>query len=991
MKRNKQFMKRNKQKILFFLLALLLPAISQAQSGKITGHIRDLFTSQSIDSVKVSLLSQDGRVLATDSAFIQKVSQGFSVLGFEDLINKKDMASGTPFSITAPREGKYKLRFESEGYEIQQADVTATFTKRRNTFDVGDIYLQLRGQQLGEAEVKATKIKMYYKGDTLVYNASAFKMADGSTLEDLLKKLPGVEVKDGGIYSNGKFVESLLIGGKDFFKGTPTDVIKSLPAYTVDKLRVYEREGESSRTTGTDMDDKQLVMDLRLKREYVGSWTARLNAEAGTEKRYSATFMLMRTDDRQYFQLNGDFNNLNRLMELGEDFAAANMWGVGVKATKNLKGRYSFIPNDKVELKLESSYTHSGNDDTRTENVENFLETGNTFRLSDNMAFEKATNANASANLNLRPRKGQHYTLGYSFNYDYKHLTSASRQAFFTENPAKIVAQSPLDSAFSAQSSNIFGDILSYALMQEKLKNGYALKHKADAQAEIAFGGNLLTVTGNLEHNRNHDETFDHYLLNTPRPAAGEQQTDFRNRYYDDRGRDYKLNSSAQFDYKYRETEAANAILTPFYRFEQTYASSRSPLYRLDLLESWGIGTDHPLGSLPSMRAVAPQVIDNANSHYDTRRQTTQTAGLDWSHELRTKRGAWWRLKATLPLSWNDSRIDYQRNLQRYHTDREDLFFQPDIELRWRPVKDDRNGEKTTWTLTAGMKQGQPLLDLLLPITDSEDPKNISVGNADLKNSETYNTELRFERKWKKQASSFNASASYSTVRNATAMAQTVDKQTGTTTTRPENINGNYTLSGRIYYGGPLDKKQMFTYGLVFSPKLNHSADLATAAGVERSFRSTVDNLSLQGQAQISARWKEIFSLYSFISCSYNRATGSRPDFSGVSGMETMAAFYIYLDVIKNLSIAPTIVTYAPSRYQEEALNKNFTKLDLSLTYKVKKIEFTLSGYDILRQDRGRFVTINEQGRTEKVMNVLPSYFSLGFAYKFNYTPKKKM
>ena len=553
------------------------------------------------------------------------------------------------------------------------------------------------------------------------------------------------------------------------------------------------------------------------------------------------------------------------------------------------------------------------------------------------------------------------------------------------------MAQSPLDSAFSSQSVNIFGDILSYALLQEKLKNGYALQHKASAQAEIAFGGDLLTVMGDLEHNRNHNETFDHYLLNTPRPAAGEQQTDFRNRYYDDRGRDYKLNSSAKYAYKYRETEATNAILTPFYRFEQNYASSRSPLYRLDLLESWGLGTKHELGSLPSMRAVAPRVIDNANSHFSTRRQTTQTAGLDWSHELRTKRGAWWRMKATLPLSWNDSRIDYQRNFGQYRTERSDLFFQPNIELRWRPVKDDRNGEKTTWTLTAGLKQEQPLLDYLLPITDSEDPKNISVGNVDLKNPETYSTELRFERKWKEHSSSLNATASYSTVRNATAMAQLVDKQTGTTTTRPENINGNYTLSGRIYYGAPLDKKQMFTYALVFSPTLNHSADLATAAGVERSFRSTVDNLSLQGQAQISARWKEIFSLYSYIICTYNRATGSRPDFNEVSGIETTAIFYGYLDVIKNLSIAPTIVINAPSRYQEASLNKNFTKLDLSIMYKVKKIEFTLTGSDILRQDSGRFVTINEQGRTEQVMNVLPSYFTLGFAYKFNYTPKKKM
>ena len=129
-----------------------------------------------------------------------------------------------------------------------------------------------------EVMVKATKVKMFMRGDTIVYNADAFNLEHGSMLNDLIKRLPGVTMDaHGQIKVNGEFVSELLINGRDFFKGDPKVALQNLPAYTVDKIKVYRKLpyyaymlGDVSKMHASA--DDPLVMNVRLKNEYNAGW-----------------------------------------------------------------------------------------------------------------------------------------------------------------------------------------------------------------------------------------------------------------------------------------------------------------------------------------------------------------------------------------------------------------------------------------------------------------------------------------------------------------------------------------------------------------------------------------------------------------------------------------------------------------------------------------------------------------------------------------------
>lgn len=95
--------------------------------------------------------------------------------------------------------------------------------------------------------VAATKLKIYHSGDTLVYNADAFVLDKQNVLEDLVKMLPGVELRDGRVFANGRFVESIIISGKDVMPSDPMQLMKMLPAYIVDKLKFYDQQGEKAK------------------------------------------------------------------------------------------------------------------------------------------------------------------------------------------------------------------------------------------------------------------------------------------------------------------------------------------------------------------------------------------------------------------------------------------------------------------------------------------------------------------------------------------------------------------------------------------------------------------------------------------------------------------------------------------------------------------------------------------------------------------------
>ena len=262
---------------LLFILVMVCVCSSFEQDNRkrqIYGQLVDHVTRKELNNAKVTLMTTDSAVVDTSRTWYEYTPKY------------------NCYSIPVKTEGKYILLAESEGYEPQFFPIDIKF-HRRETY----IYLPQKTMKrkqkihkIDEVVVTATKVKFYHKDDTLVYNADAFQLAEGSMLDALIKQLPGAELKsDGRIYVNGRFVESLLLNGKDFFKGDNTIMLENLPTYAVNTVKVYEKTGEFSEFMGKDIiNDKQFVMDVNLKKQYNIGWMGNIDAGGANHDMYMA-------------------------------------------------------------------------------------------------------------------------------------------------------------------------------------------------------------------------------------------------------------------------------------------------------------------------------------------------------------------------------------------------------------------------------------------------------------------------------------------------------------------------------------------------------------------------------------------------------------------------------------------------------------------------------------------------------------------------------
>lgn len=169
-----------------------------------------------------------------------------------------------------------------------------------------------RTKELEEVTVTASKVMFYHKGDTLVYNADAFLLSEGSMLDALLRKLPGVELRDNGvIYSNGKRIDKLLLNGRDLFNGNKQIMLTNLAAYTVKNVAVYTERSRASELMNRDAGGHAEVMDVRLKREYMMGGMGSVEAGYGTEDRYLARLFGLWYSDNVGVTAFGGANNLS--------------------------------------------------------------------------------------------------------------------------------------------------------------------------------------------------------------------------------------------------------------------------------------------------------------------------------------------------------------------------------------------------------------------------------------------------------------------------------------------------------------------------------------------------------------------------------------------------------------------------------------------------------------------------------------------------------
>ena len=224
------------------------------------------------------------------------------------------------FEIRNVKNNEYLLMVSHISYIPYQQFLSVSET---DPFDFGKIKLKLISKQLLEVVIKAARAPLKFRGDTVEYDAASFKVPPGSTVEDLLRRLPWLEVDaDGNIKSQGKAIKRLYVEGKTFFGDDPKFATKNLGAEAISKVQVFDEKSEQSKLTGIDdgvKDNK--AMNLKLKEEYKKGAFGKLTAALGDQNRWALKGNYNRFDKLQQLSFIGFGNNINQTGVNWDDYS----------------------------------------------------------------------------------------------------------------------------------------------------------------------------------------------------------------------------------------------------------------------------------------------------------------------------------------------------------------------------------------------------------------------------------------------------------------------------------------------------------------------------------------------------------------------------------------------------------------------------------------------------------------------------------------------
>lgn len=270
------------------LLALSALSAISIPAAVITGRVNDA-AGEPLPDATVRVLS------AQDSTFVTGAAAD---------------AEGR-FRIADVKAGKYIVQANYIGYtpQYQNVSVSADGRARLKPFALNESSIMLK-----EAVVVGVQTPIKVMEDTVEYSAAAYHTQPNAVVEDLLKRLPGVEVgTDGSITANGKTVSKVLVDGKEFFSDDPKVASKNLPANLIDKLQVVDRKSDMARLTGVDDGEDETVINLSFKKGMNQGWFGTAEAGYGTDDRYMASFNVNRFWNGNQITLLGNFNNTNQI------------------------------------------------------------------------------------------------------------------------------------------------------------------------------------------------------------------------------------------------------------------------------------------------------------------------------------------------------------------------------------------------------------------------------------------------------------------------------------------------------------------------------------------------------------------------------------------------------------------------------------------------------------------------------------------------------
>lgn len=878
------------------------------------------------------------------------------------------------FTIKSSKAGSYIIKASFVGYVTQYRNVT--LAKSKPNVSLGTIALPLNLVALKGATVTAKAAKVEMKADTFQYNASAYRVPVGSSLESLVEQLPGAEVSDDGtIKINGKTVSQILIDGKDFFRGDTKIAMKNLPTELVQKIKAYDKKSDYAEQTGVDDGEEETVIDLSLKEKLKESWVSNLDAGAGTKHRYSGNLFVNRfTDyDRETF-----FGNANNTGDRG--FRWGRGAGNGLVASKSAGVNLGWSNRKKereqgfFEISGNVRWNHNGSDQQSRSSSETFLNSGSSSSFSNSKSnnYSHSTNINSGLWLKWNPDTLTTITFRPSFSYSESDSWSQSRTATFNDDPYSIAGVSdPLGS--------IFED--SIAALRDITVNTNHRRSMSDSKS-MSLSGNAMIVRRLNNEGRNvslslwggYGDSKSHSFSRSDIQYF--QRTDGNNSQFSNQ---YTNSPSKNWNYgtrlSYSEPIVKNLHAQFNYQYDYSYSSNDRSLYQLDSLQGWRDMYNPALGTYPTDADSLRYALNVRNSQYATYENYTHRIGVGLRYNTKKIQA-----HAAIDMQPQRTKLSYQKDKLDTVVTRNVFNLSPNIRFRYKI------SETSQLDFRYRGSSSQPSMTDLLDVTDDSDPLYISRGNPGLKPSWSNNLSLFYNNYIVDRQMGWMANIRFGQTSNSISNAMHYDEKTGVRTTRPENINGNWNIGSDMMFNTAFGPDKSWNFVTFTNISYNNSVGYVSTGNDTVSRKNVTKTLGLGENLRLTYRTG---LLEVGVNGGFNYQH-SRNKLQTNANMDTWNFNYGATANVSfdwDMQISTDIRMNSRRGYSDASMNTNELIWNAQLSQSFLKgnaATLSVQLYDILHEQSNVSRTINAQMRSDTWNNSINSYLLVKFLYRLN-------
>ena len=961
----------NSRKIVVFIIALICSLSVFAQS-KLSLSLVDAKTAEPVAFATVSLSKENSQ---STPKYVLSDAEGKAVL-------------------TGVAKGKYTLKAEMMGYKPYIQDIEVM-----KSIDLGQIKMEEDAQVLDAASVSAVGNPIIVKKDTVEYNASSFKTSDNDMLEELLKKLPGVEVdSDGKITANGEEIKKITIDGKTFFLDDPALASKNIPAKIVEKVKVVEKKSDQAMFTGISDGDEETIIDLSFRPGMMQGWFGNVMGGGGhdvpskdnnmNDWRYQGAAMVGRFTDKSQISiiLNGNNTN-NRGFNDMSGSMMGNMRGGGMRGMGRGNGGWQ---NNGITTSwmggINGAFTLlDGNMDL----AGNYLYSGSNKYIEED-----------SHKLTYRDDGS---TLDYQSNGTNNTLTQGHRFGVRLEHK------------FSESTSIIFEPQVNFGSGHFNEYSGFTTDNIASDGTETRINRGFNENTG-----KNRNWTTSGFLLFRQRLGKPGRTFSVNLRY------NFSGNRLDGFNQSLSELEdAADEIVNQ--RFDQTsnaYSVSARAVYTEPLGKGFFLEANYSYGWNKSLSEKATfNSSENSlndernhliyNSEGETRDENysnsisniyqNHRAGLNFVYQKE-------KFNAQVGASVNPTITDNITNGKIYNSTV--ISWAPNAMLRY-----DIN-DNTELRLFYFGRSAQPSTSQLMPVADNSDPLNVSFGNPYLEPYFTHNIRGHFGYTDKKTFTSLFVRYGGGFNDNAIINATWYDDK-GVQYSMPLNGPTSGNADVRIMLNAPIAKSKFSVMNMTY---FSYKRSVAYVGNTSRGNEITKDyydadsgvfdyegfNSDFFGTAE-SPKIKDLNDYFDlsktdglsfserirftfrndFVELSAGARTRMSKTWYSINGYNQQATWNNRVDASMNWTIPWGIHFIADYRYNwyngytTKQDDEHILNIELSKLLFKEKFTLAVKAYDILNQSKNLSVTDESNYHLETRNNTLGRYIILSLTYRF--------